>query len=174
MLARIWRTARPSPALSIAAATIASWRLGNWESDDQHYTGACGEMDFPDGARWHSGRGRRRREGANGVGAFRKDVRTHPFVPSTRSPSGPEMLPDEIPLPLAVHAGQMNCALPLDVPNHFGYSILRRYRNHHVRAVRPRVPLLDPALLPLCSRRKISPRYCLTCHIQGSSPGTSE
>src|SRR5215472_8280797 len=63
---------------------------------------------------------------------------------------GPEMLPYEIALPLAVDTGQMDSALPFNVRDHFRHRIFRWNRNHHVNMVGHQMPLLDPALLLHC------------------------
>jgi len=58
-------------------------------------------------------------------------------------PSGPEVLPDEVALPFPVHTGEMDCALPLDEPDHLGHRILRRDRDQHVHMIGHQVPCLD-------------------------------
>jgi hypothetical protein len=62
-------------------------------------------------------------------------------------PSGPEVLPYKIALPLAVDSGQMDCALALDVPHHLGHCLFGRDRDHHVDVVGHQMPFLDSALL---------------------------
>ena len=63
--------------------------------------------------------------------------------------SGPEMLPDEISLPLAVRPCQVNRTLSFDLSNYLRYRILRRNRQHHVHMIRHQMPLLNPAFLLL-------------------------
>jgi len=52
----------------------------------------------------------------------------HLLIPTHRRdkvPSRPEVLTNEIPLSLPVYPGNMDSTLPLDVPYHLGYRILR-------------------------------------------------
>src|SRR5262249_49676207 len=84
------------------------------------------------------------------------DVLTdHAFVsPDGRHevPSGPEMLPYEVPLPLHERPRDVDRALALAVPDDVRDRVLRRDRDHHVHVVGHEVPLLDPAFLLLRKR----------------------
>ncbi len=62
-------------------------------------------------------------------------------------PSGPKMLPHELPPSLPIHTRQMDCALSLDVPHHLRHCVLRRDRDHHVHVIAHQMPFLDSALL---------------------------
>ena len=62
-------------------------------------------------------------------------------------PPRPEVLADEVPLPLAVHPRQVDRTLPLDETDHLLHRILRRNRNQHVDVIGHQMPLLNPALL---------------------------
>src|SRR5882672_300855 len=76
----------------------------------------------------------------------------HRFVASDGGdeiPSGPEVLPNEIALPLAVYPCQMNRALPFHKSDHLRYSVLRWDREHHVHMIQHQMPFLDPAFLAL-------------------------
>ena len=79
------------------------------------------------------------------------DVRSNRlFIPTHRRnkvSACPEMLTHEISLRLSVYACQMYRALSLDIPDHLGHRILRRYRNHHVYVVGHQMPFLDYAFL---------------------------
>src|SRR5262249_17184817 len=77
------------------------------------------------------------------------------FIPPHRRhevPAGPEVLADEIALPLAECPGDVDGALSLDVPDHVRDRILRRNRQQHVNVIDHQVPFLDTTLLLLRKR----------------------
>src|SRR5574341_105283 len=75
------------------------------------------------------------------------DQRLVPADGRHKVPTRPEMLPHEVPLPLAVHPGQVDRALPLDEPDHLRHRVLRWNRDQHVHVIGQQVSFFDPTLL---------------------------
>src|SRR5262249_11632969 len=59
----------------------------------------------------------------------------------------PEVLTDEISLPLSIHPRYVDRALALDEPHHLRHRILRWHRYHHVHMIWQQMSFLDLALL---------------------------
>ena len=95
------------------------------------------------------------------------------FVPpdgGNEVPPRPEVLADEVPLPLAERPRDVNRALALDVPDDLRDRILRRDREHHVHVVGHQVPLLDAAFLLLRKRPEDRPEVAAQLSVEHLPP----
>ena len=71
------------------------------------------------------------------------------------------MLAKEVPLPLAVHTGQVDRALALDEADHLRYRMLRRDRNQHVDVIVHQMHLFNLALL--LRGQQVAPQVLVQC-----------
>src|SRR5947208_1167221 len=62
----------------------------------------------------------------------------------------PKIQPNKVLRPIHKSSCNRYRTLPLDVPHHPGYRILRRDRQHHVNMIAHQMPLLHLALFLLC------------------------
>jgi hypothetical protein len=82
----------------------------------------------------------------------------------------PKVLTDKVSLSLAVHGGQMNRTLSLDISDHLRNRLFGGNRNHHVHVIVHQVPSLDPAFLLLRQGRNTSPKMLPQSAKQGLPP----
>ena len=72
--------------------------------------------------------------------------RVHPDRRSTRSTRAPKVLPGEIATPVRKLPGDLDRALPLDIPGHLRHRVFRGNRHQHVHVIRQQVSLLHLTL----------------------------